>query len=138
MTYQTQHPEWLALAARDGRGGLAAEPPSISRGRARAFVYSLNTHPTYDDWTDGTFTAVAKASPDAGGSNLLTFSCLTGTPAGGVTPIEVSVAGSAQGSVPADTDGDGVTELLFELVFTPDGGSADTIISSRILVAGVI
>ena len=138
MSYPTQFPEWITLAARDGRGGLSAEPPAISRGRASAVVLSLNTHPDYGNWTGGTFAAVARSSTDAVGPALLTFACETGTPAGGVTPVTMSIGAGDQGAVPADADGDGVTELLFEVTYTPPAGSADTILSSRILVVGVV
>lgn len=138
MTYPTQFADWLQLAALDGRGGLAAEPPSISRGRTRVFTLNLAEHADYTDWTGGAFAANIKASPDAAGAALASFTCVIGTPASGVTPVTLTLDEGDQSGLPADSDGDGVTECFLEVTFTPTAGDADTIISTRILVSGVI
>lgn len=138
MTYPTQFPNWLTLAANDGRGGLAAQPSTIVRGTTKSFVYNFAEHPDFDDWTDGTFTADLKASPDAPGSALASFTITTGMPASGVTPVTFTLLGSAHTNIPADTDGDGVTEVFMQVDFTPDGGSAEAIIQTRVLFTGAI
>ena len=138
MPYPTQFPAWLSLAAQDGRGGLSAAPPTIVRGSPASFRLDLNAHPTFGDWTGGTFSAVIKASPDASGSALATWVISVGTPAGGVTPVTFTLAGDAQGSIPADTDGDGVTEMFMQIDFTPTAGSATAILQTRVLFVGAI
>lgn len=134
----TQFPEWLQLAARDGRGGSSAQPPSIVRGFASAFILNLSEHDDYTDWTGGAFTAEIKASPDAPDPALAAFTVAVGTPAGGVTPVTFSLPVEDQGDLPVDSDGDGTTELLLQVTFTPTGGAADPIIQTNILVAGGI
>lgn len=138
MTIPTQFANWLAVADRDGRGGLSAEFPSISRGRTRVVILSLGADTTYGDWTSGTFAARLRASPDAGGAALATYTCVTGTPSGGVTPITLTLEDTAQGSLPANNPEEGVIELYLEVVYTPTGGDPITIISTRQLVSGVI
>lgn len=138
MAYLTQFPEWLNLAAQDGRGGTSAQPPSIVRGSPTAFVLNLNSHPTFDDWTGGAFSADIRAAPDAAGDALATWSISVGTPAGGVTPVTFTLAADAQTGIPADTDGDGVTELFMQIDFTPSGGTATAILQTRVLVTGAV
>ena len=138
MTYPTQFPEWLNHAASSGRGGLSAEPPSIVRGFARSFVLNLNSHVDYDDWTDGAFTAELRASPDAGGAALATWTITTGMPASGVTPITFTLLSEDQGSLPADGGNEGLTEALMQVTYTPSGGVADPIIQTRIVIAGAV
>jgi hypothetical protein len=103
-----------------------------------SFVYNFAEHPDFDDWTDGTFTADLKASPDAAGAALASFTITVGTPASGVTPVTFTLLGSAHTSIPADTDGDGVTEVFMQVDYTPDGGSAVAIIQTRVLFVGAI
>lgn len=138
MTIPSQFANWLAVAERDGRGGLKAEPPALPRGRAQAFTLDLAPDDDFGDWTNGVFTAFGRAAPDAPGAPLLVFNCSVGTPAGDVTPVTLSIAASGYSLAPPDLDGDGVVELLVELLFTPTGGTAVPIISTRILVVGVI
>lgn len=134
---QTQFPAWLAQAARDGRGGLESEPQAINRGRTCVFVLNLSTSADYGDWTTGTFAADLKAAPDAGGAALASYTPVTGTPAGGVTPITFTLDGADQGGLPADAD-DGLVELFLEITFTPTGGDEFTVVTTRQMVSGVI
>lgn len=138
MTYPTQFPTWLTLAANDGRGGLSSQPSTIVRGSTKSFVYNFATHPDFDDWTDGSFSADLKASPDAAGAALASFSITTGIPASGVTPVAFTLLGEDHDNIPADTDGDGVTEVFMQVNYTPDGGSAEAIIQTRVLFTGAI
>lgn len=134
----TAFSEWLQLAARDGRGGLAAQPPSIVRGYTRAFKLNLSAHEVYGDWTDGAFVADLRASPDATGAALASFTVTVGTPAGGVTPVTFVLAPAAQTGLPIDSDIDGMVETLFQVDYTPTGGVADPIIQSRIFISGAV
>lgn len=137
-TIPSQFASWLAVAERDGLGGMSAEPPAISRGRAFILFANVAAHPDYGDWTAGAFTARLRAAPDAGGAALATFTCTTGTPSGGVTRVTLSLPVSAQGLIPAGDAATGLAELFLELVFTPTAGDAFTVLSTRQLVRGVV
>lgn len=136
MTYPTQFSEWLKLASEDGRGGINAQPFSFVRGQSKTIRYNLGAHEVYGNWTGGAFTADLRASPDASGAALATFTVSVGTPAGGITPVTFALDGSAHGSIPADTDGDGVTEVLMQIDFTPTSGTPQAIIQTRALFVG--
>lgn len=138
MSIPSQFANWLAVAERDGQGGLSSEPPAINRGRERVAVLALAAHEEFGDWTGGTFAARLRAAPDAGGAALATYTCTTGTPAGGVTPVTLLLAAGAQGSLPAGNPETGLAEVFLEVTFTPDGGAAQTLVSTRQLVRGVI
>lgn len=135
---QTQFPLWLAQADRDGRGGLAAEPPAISRGRTCVFNLNLSASTEYGDWTGGAFAAVLRAAPDAGGTALAEYTPSIGTPAGGVTPVSFTLDAGDQGSLPAGGVDTGLAELFMEITFTPTGGAEFPVVSTRQLVAGAI
>jgi hypothetical protein len=136
MTFPSQFPDWLAQQARDGAGGPAAELPSIRLGTAYAPRFDLAAHPDLGDFTAGTFSMQAKASPTAD-TALATFACVTGTPSGGVTPVAVSLAVSAQSSLP-DPIGTGVGEVFYDLLYTVSGSDPELIAAGRIpIVAGV-
>lgn len=133
----TQLPDWMAQASRDGRGGLIAEPQAINRGRTCVFVLNLNESDEYGDWTSGTFAADLRLLPDAGGTALASYSASVGTPAAGVTPVTFTLDDAAQSGLPAD-DGNGLVELFMEITFTPSGGDEATIVSTRQMVSGVV
>lgn len=138
MSIPSQFASWLAVAERDGQGGRSAEPPAINRGRARAMRLNLPIDADYGDWTDGEFSAVLRASPGAEGDPLATYAVSTGTPASGLTPVDFVLAEDAQSGLPDVDPASGLAELFLEVVFTPTGGDADTIVSTRQLVRGVI
>ncbi len=138
MTVPSQFPDLLTLAERAGEGGWKAEPFSIIKGERSSFVLNLPGHPVYDDWTGGTFTAVLRAAPGASGDPLAEYTCTTGTPAAGSTPITLDLLPADQGDLPAVAAGTGLAEAFFALHFTPTGGSKDTLITTRILIRGAI
>jgi hypothetical protein len=138
MTIPSQFASWLAVAERDGQGGTSAEPPAINRGRTRIMKLALPASDTYSDWTGGTFAARLRAAPGAAGDPLASYSCSIGTPAGGVTPITLTLDDAAQGSLPAADPATGLAEVFLEVVFTPTAGDPDTIMSVRQLVRSVI
>jgi hypothetical protein len=132
----SQFASWLAVAERDGRGGPSAQPPSIVRGYSRAFLMSLETHPTFDDWTDGEFVAEIKASPDAPDPVLASFTVDVGTPAGGFTPVTFTLLPENQTGLPEDTANTGVIELLFQINFVPTSGEPFPLVQTNIFVTG--
>jgi hypothetical protein len=132
-TIITQFPELLKVAERDGEGGLAAEPPAIIKGEALSLTSAMPAHPVYGDWTDGTFTAVLRAAP--GAEPLAEYTCTTGTVAGLLTPVTLALPADALDDVTLNI-GTGMAELFFSLIFTPAGGTPDTLITTRQLVRG--
>ena len=132
-TIITQFPELLKVAERDGEGGLAAEPPAIIKGEPMTMITSLAAHPVYEDWTEGAFTAVLRAAP--GAEPLAEYTCTTGTVAGLLTPVTLALPADALDDVTLNI-GTGMAELFLSLTFTPDGGSPDTLITTRQLVRG--
>jgi hypothetical protein len=138
MTIPSQFANWLAVSARDGRGGLQSEPPAIQRGRALSMELSLAAHPFYGNWTAGTFTADLRAAPGASGSALAVYTCTTGTPAGGLTPVTLVLSAVDSAALPTPPATEQLGEVFLEVTYTPTGGSENAILSTRQLVGGII
>ena len=132
MTIPSQFASWLAVAERDGEGGLKAEPPAIVRGRTRAMRLSLPVHQTYGDYSLGTFAAVLRAAP--GGSALATYAVTPESVTGGERPLLLVLEPAAQSGLPASDPNQKLIELFLDITFTPSGGTADTVVSTRQLV----
>lgn len=137
MSYPTQFPEWLSVAARDGLGGAGAEPPAISVGQPNAFRLSLASHPVFGDWTAGAFVAELRAAPGAGGSALATYTATIGTPASGITPVDFLLGSGAQGGLPAISADTGLAEVFLEIAYLV-GGNEYSVLATRQLVRGVV
>jgi hypothetical protein len=138
MTILSQFASFLSVAERDGEGGLAAEPFAIIRGERASFSFTLPAHPTYGDWTDGAFTAVLRAAPGASGAVLAEYTCTTGTPVSGSTPVTLDLLVADQGDLPPVDPATGLAEVFFALRFTPAGGDLRTLTTTRQLVRGAI
>jgi hypothetical protein len=135
--YPSEFAQWLAIADRDGRGALKAEPPAISRGRKRIMRLALAADPLLGDWTAGTFAVRLRAAPGAGGSPLASYDVTVGTPSGGTTPIDLELSAAAQSGFPASDPAIGIVELFLEVTYTI-AGVEHTLISTRQLVVEVI
>jgi hypothetical protein len=135
-TITTQFPELLAVAERDGQGGLKIEPVAITRGEQLTVRCHLPAHPVYDDWTEGAFKAVLKASPSADAPDLAEYTCTTGTPVGLLTPVTMILPVSEHGDLPVKSPATALAEAFLFLAFTPTGGADDTIAITRQLVKG--
>lgn len=129
--------DWLAQLSRDGRGGPAAVLPSVSRGRGLAFRFDLASHTEFGDYTAGTFSASIRAAPDSD-TELAAFTVTTGTPAGGITPVELVLSAAAQLAFPPDNDGDGLEHVVYELVYTPPSSDAVPIAGGLLPIAGAV
>jgi hypothetical protein len=138
MTIPTQFPELMAVAAAAGEGGLAIEPVAITRGEALSLGLALPTSSPFGDWTTGAFSAELRAAPGATGSPLATYSVSIGTPAGGLTPITLVLSAADSAILPAPAPATQLGEVFLGITFTPSGGSAKTIITTRQLVKGAI
>jgi hypothetical protein len=138
MTIPSEFPDWLRVAERDGRGGASAEPPAIRRGEANIIRVNLAAHPVYGDWTEGAFSAVNRASPGADGDALAEWTCTIGAPAGGLTPVILSLGDNAQSDLPPIDPETGIAETFFALRFTPTGGAIETLVLTRQLITGAV
>lgn len=138
MTIPSQFASWLAVAERDGQGGLSAEPAAIIRGQTRSFTIHLPAHEIYGDYTDGVFAAPLRASPGASGAALAEYVCTIGAPVASLTPITLVLLGSAQTLLPVSDISTGLCEVFLSLDYTPPAGSKDSLISTRQLVRSSI
>lgn len=137
MTYPTKWAQWLAVAARDERGGLSAEPVSISRGRECKFTVNLPTSTEFGDWSAGQFTCDLRSSPDAEGEPLASYTVTPGIVGNGSRPITFKLGGADQAGLPA-SDESGLAEVLLEITFTPSGGDERSLIATRQMVSGAV
>jgi hypothetical protein len=137
MTIPSQFAGWLSVSERDGLGGKSAEPPAIRRGRKLTMKLNLPLDPAFGDWTLGTFAARLRAAPGAEGSPLASYDCTIGTPAGGVTPIEMVLEAADQSGLPASDPASGLVELFLDVTYTI-AGTEETLISTRQLVVEVV
>jgi len=117
----TQYDGWLRQLALDGRGGSDLQIPAISRGRAQTLDFSLSAHTILGDWTAGSFSMNVRLSPDASGAPAASYTCTTGTPAGGVTTVSCTVACADQSGLPSDGNADGLAVVYYELEYTVAG-----------------
>ena len=127
---------WLAQLARDGLGGESAELHEIARGSPYGYALTLA-----GDYSSGTFVSSLRLGPDAAGATLADFGVSVGAYTAGTTTIEFTLT-SAQtgpsGSLPADTDGDGLVWLVYDILYTPVGSSAYRIMGGEIPVSGKV
>lgn len=118
----TQWKQWLAAERAAERTGLVCSWWPIVRGQA----YSLPL-PIPGDVSTGNFAAALFVGPDAGLAPLATFDVEIGAfdAEAGTTLVTLSLgAGDTDGSLPADLDFDGLTEVVFKMDYTPAGGVA--------------
>lgn len=129
MTHNTPFDTWLQTL-----GSLRADMPMTVRGLA---VSHTVTYP--GDVTSATLTGSVKASYDST-SELAVFTI--GAPsfdAGtGLTSWTVSLSGSQTGALPADSDGDGRVDLVFDFLLTLSGGSPDRVFGGLFPVSGFV
>lgn len=137
MTIPSQFEQWLRVAERDGKGGLAAEPRAIVRGKALAMTLNLPPHPDYGDWTSGTFDAPLRAAPGAAGDPV-EYDISIGAPAGGLTPITFVLDPATHADLPGNDLATGLAEVFLTVNFTPAGGARDEIIATRQLISGAV
>lgn len=129
----TQFDEWLRALARAGKG--PAPFPGMSRGRLWKYNIRLP-----GDWTGATMRAQVRLYPDAPGDPLATCNVFGPFVEADGTVFQLQLAagvlGNATGSLPADADGDGVTELAIDVLLTPDDGEEDLLIGGVLPLLG--
>lgn len=113
---QTQWNEWLAAERAAGRGGVIWPDP-IVRGLPFRFVLNIPA-----DVSGDTFKAALRAAPDAAGAVLAAFTVTVGSFASGLTPVTFDLSESAVDALPADGAGEGLTELVGDILHLPASG----------------
>jgi hypothetical protein len=125
---EDRFPDWTAQLRRDGVG--PEDMPAITRGLSQAVTLALT-----GDYSGDTFTMALKASPDADDA-LATFTCTTGGFVSGVTPVTLTLGANAQGSLPLDTDGNGIEAPLYDIICDPATGAAYRILGGYQPISG--
>ena len=123
----TPYASWLASL-----GALRADLPPCVRGLA---VSHTLTYP--GNVTTATLAGSIKASPDAP-TELAALTVSTPVFADGVTTWTFSLSGGQTLALPADTTFNGVTTLIYDLLLTLSGGTAQRIAGGLFPISGFV
>jgi len=104
---ETQWSKWLRQLESDNKGGIAA--PGIQRGG----IYTLPVWLPWDASAE-TFTAQITLSPD--GDGPISFAVDVGSYSDGFTLVTLSLTAMQTTALAPDGDGDGLSEVLFDLL----------------------
>lgn len=129
----TLHKEWLRQLAADGQGGADARLPSITRGDSYRVTFAVPW-----DATAEAFVATLRLSPDAAGAALANFTVTIGPFADGYTEVAMELSEAAVDALPGDTDGNGLTELVYSVQRTPVGESESRFFAGNVFVSGKV
>ena len=126
---ETQHADWMRRLAADGQGPATLK--SITRGEDYSTSFSL----PFDADAD-TFAATLSIAPDS--APLATFSAAVSAFDGTSTAVTLSLTEATVNGLPADTDGDGLVELVFSVQRTPSGGSEARLFAGNVFISGKV
>lgn len=132
---------WLQALAAAGKGGSALtadEIPTATRGTAFSYPIVM-----LGDWTGATIAAAIRAAPDAASAlATLTISSASYNGVTGYTTWTATLASgtgaNSTGSLPADTDGDGVEIFPISFLFTPSGGTQSLLFGAPFVLLGKV
>lgn len=108
---------WLAAVSASDRGGLRAED-DITRGNVWTTKLEFDA-----DWSGDTIVASLGFEADDGASETNDLSVDVSAFTGGKTTITLQLGSAGTSALPADSNGDGVYAMLFDIHRTPAGGS---------------
>jgi len=134
MAFQTQYPDWLTLEAQAGRSGAILDREAITRGMAWKFELAVAANVSGD-----AFKGWLRTAPDSGTSfaTTVTVGAYEATiPEHTVVTFALSKATVA--TLPTDNDGNGLEELLMDILRTPSGGDQYRMASFSIPVSGKV
>ena len=133
----SQWDDWLRKLAKDGKGGLGLsgkpEVRAIDRGLPYEYTLAIGA-----DVSGDTFEASLRASPDASGSTLADFTVTVGAYAAGVTPVTLGLTSGQTSALTADADLDGLEEFVFDILWTPSGGTQQRLLGGVIKISGKV
>lgn len=129
--------DWLRKLSADGKGGLGLQGKpqmrAIDRGLPYVYVLAVGMDVSAD-----TFDASIRAAPDAAGATLADFDVTVGSYADGVTTITLELTEEQTAALPSDGDADGLEELVFDILWTPSGGTQQRFMGGVIQVSGKV
>lgn len=125
----TQYDTWLKTL-----GTLRADMPMTVRGQA---ISHTVTFP--GNVTTATLSGSVKAAPDSA-TELAVFSVSSPSFDSGtnLTTWTVSLTGSTTLALPADTDGDGRTDLIYDFLLALSGGTPKRIFGGLFPISGFV
>ena len=133
----SQWDDWLRKLAKDGKGGLGLsgkpEVRAIDRGLPYEYTLAIGA-----DVSGDAFEASLRASPDASGSTLADFTVTVGAYAAGVTPVTLGLTSGQTSALTADADLDGLEEFVFDILWTPSGGTQQRLLGGVIKISGKV
>lgn len=133
----TEWDDWLRKLAADGKGGLGLkgrpQMRAIDRGLAYAYTFAVGLDVSAD-----TFTASLRASPDGDGATLADFAVTVGSFADGVTLVTLELTEEETAGLPVDANADGLETLVFDILWTPNGGTEQRFMGGIIQVSGKV
>lgn len=86
----------------------------------------------------GSVSAAIRLAPDAGGAVLVAFTASAVTVEGDYAEFTLSLTKVQTAALPADTDGDALVELAYDVLFTPTGGTQTRLFGGVATVAGKV
>lgn len=127
---------WLRKLSLDGKGGLGLQGKpqmrAIDRGLPYEYAFAIAADLSADD-----FEAEIKAAPDAT-TILATFTVTVGAYASGLTPLTLELTDAETAALPSDGDADGLEEMVFDILWTPFGGTQQRFMGGVIQVSGKV
>ncbi len=122
---------WTRELRAAGKGPVKLR--AIDRGLPYSYEMAFGADLSADD-----FAASLRLEPDSGGSVLASFSVTVGAYSGGVTPVTLMLTQTQTAALPTDADFDGLQELVFDLLHTPDGGAQGRLLGGTVQVSGKV
>lgn len=135
MAFETQWADWLSVEAAGQRGGIVLTSEAIIRGMAWTMECSVDA-----DYSADAFKAWMRIAPDAAGAAI---ECTVvvgayGSVTAGETPITLSLTKVQVATLPTDNDGNGLEEVLLDVLHTPSGGDQYRWFAVSIPVSGKV
>lgn len=111
----TPFDDWLQQLAAAKKGPW---PIPIHRGLPFEYVIALE-----GNWTGSTLIGGLRLSPDAPDPVLVSFTVTGPVVVASVSTFTLSLTKVQTAALPSDAEADGVVELVYDLLFTPSGGT---------------
>lgn len=126
----TPFDEWLRQLAAAKKGPV---PLRIDRGLPWTYTIALQA-----DYTGSSLIGSIRLAPDAIDPVLVSFTVSGPSVADGVTSFTLSLTKEQTAALPADADADGTTQLVYDLLFTPSGGTQSRLFGGVVEVLGKV
>lgn len=114
---------WLAVLS---SLGVRDDFPGLLVGSNYALQWEIPAHPVLGDFTEGEFVMEIKAAPGLDEEVLATATVLSGTFAGGVNPVTITVPVSEHAALLGAGDGKAVNRVA-TILYVPPGADAEIV-----------